>query len=426
MTPNRHTVTAADFRALAQGRGGRSALAALAAGQYSKVLLLLRAVADLSRSRRHAMAPVTTEAYDALCEVHRAHPGPTREVIMYPTVGAWAAATVRQLIRGEADARPERLAGVTASVAIRAGVPLTLPVPRDGEQVDLPALGRLRVPGTDTDLVRLRWDGSAGSVGRVALPGDLALDDANWQAIRRVGFGPLALAIDDVDPYRPAGDRVLRDRLAPAEAERWGERMARGWHLLRDGHPEFSDEVLTILSAIVPLDGAARLSSTSRTAFGALSMSYPPGPRITAETLAHEVQHAKLGALCDLFDLTVARSGQLFSAPWRPDLRPADALLQGIYAHLGVTRFWRAQARREEDIRLRLPALRLFAKWRAATLATAKALAASAELTPMGREFTDVMIKVLLEWNDEPVPGAALAPGRVGPPPESLNGSVMK
>ena len=30
-------------------------------------------------------------------------------------------------------------------------------------------------------------------------------------------------------------------------------------------------------------------------------------------------------------------------APWRPEPRPVVGLLQGVYAHLGIARFWGAQ-----------------------------------------------------------------------------------
>lgn len=39
--------------------------------------------------------------------------------------------------------------------------------------------------------------------------------------------------------------------------------------------------------------------------------------------------------------LTVPDDGQRFYAPWRDDARPVSGLLQGAYAYLGLSRFWR-------------------------------------------------------------------------------------
>jgi HEXXH motif-containing protein len=59
----------------------------------------------------------------------------------------------------------------------------------------------------------------------------------------------------------------------------------------------------------------------------------------------HENQHIKLSVLLDQMPVThqsiTLASGTCRSAPWRLDPRPVIGLLQGIYAYLGVTGFWR-------------------------------------------------------------------------------------
>src|SRR5581483_603165 len=60
-----------------------------------------------------------------------------------------------------------------------------------------------------------------------------------------------------------------------------------------------------------------------------------------AVTLAHELQHLKLGALLDIVTLALPDDGRRYYAPWRDDPRPLGGLLQGAYAYFGVSGFWR-------------------------------------------------------------------------------------
>ena len=59
--------------------------------------------------------------------------------------------------------------------------------------------------------------------------------------------------------------------------------------------------------------------------------------------LIHEFQHVKLGAVLDLFDLFDPADKRLYHAPWRAAMRPLEGLLQGTYAHLAVSRYWRTR-----------------------------------------------------------------------------------
>ena len=67
-----------------------------------------------------------------------------------------------------------------------------------------------------------------------------------------------------------------------------------------------------------------------------------------AETLVHEFQHVKLCGLLDMVPLAASGAEKVY-APWRQDPRPAGGLLQGIYAHLGIVRFWQSQRQAETD-----------------------------------------------------------------------------
>jgi uncharacterized protein len=140
-----------------------------------------------------------------------------------------------------------------------------------------------------------------------------------------------------------------------------------------------------------------------------------------ADTLAllliHEFQHVKLGAVLDLFELCHPADQQLFYAPWREDRRPAEALLQGAYAHLGVTDYWRIRRHRADGPEA-MAAEERFARWRVLTAETIDTLAGSGALTPLGTRYVEGMRATVMPWLDEPVPDRALeaARQRVTPP----------
>jgi len=135
-------------------------------------------------------------------------------------------------------------------------------------------------------------------------------------------------------------------------------------------------------------------------------MSLPTDPVSGAEAFAHEIQHVKLGALLDLVELIKADDGSRYYAPWRPDPRPAGGLLQGAYAYLGVSGFWRRQ-RLLEGHQERGDAE--YARWRAAAATVAATLRSSGRLTDDGHKFVAGMARTLGPWQREQVSPAARA-----------------
>jgi uncharacterized protein len=114
-----------------------------------------------------------------------------------------------------------------------------------------------------------------------------------------------------------------------------------------------------------------------------------------------------LGAMLDIFELCdPAAAGRLFYAPWRDDPRPVEALLQGTYAHLGVTDYWRARRHRAEGLDAQAATER-FARWRALTAAAIDTLADSGALTDRGLLMVTQMRATIEPWLDEPVDAAA-------------------
>jgi HEXXH motif-containing protein len=174
-----------------------------------------------------------------------------------------------------------------------------------------------------------------------------------------------------------------------------------------------AEEIGAGLRVLTPLSppGHGQVSATAPDAIGCAAMSTPPSARSLAVTLAHEIQHGKLAVLLDLVDLALPDDGGRYYAPWRDDPRPVSGLLQGAYAYLGVTGFWRRQ-RAHETGEAAADAHAEFARWRTAVRLVVRTLLTCDRLTPEGTTFVSGMYRTLQSWEDEPVPATAAAQAR--------------
>lgn len=401
------------FCALAAGGGGADAMRELVAAQYSKHVFLLRGVLAAAQSAGGEQAGLARHGYDLLAAVQRHDAAVAAEVIRQPSVGAWALRTIRA-IRGEpttSGAEPRGLSAVAAAAAIRARFPAEIEVPVVGGIVALPSLGAAIASGR-TAMVRITSGGAevCSAAGLVSVPQDPQADAPGWLGLRRIQAGSLDVLIDDLGPFRMPGHSNLASRLSAMEADKWRAALEQAWLLLEAHHPESAAEVAAAVTVLVPLCAPqhGQLSSSSPETFGSIALSEPSTPALCAVTLAHEVLHLKLAALLDVVSLTMPDDGQRYYAPWRDDPRPIGALLQGAYAHLGVSGFWRRQ-RHLADGASELQAHTEFARWRAATAAAVETLRTSGRLTPAGVDFTGQMAETLSAWRDEPVPPTAQA-----------------
>jgi uncharacterized protein len=397
-----HQLSRGAFAALASG-GGAEAIGELTAAEYSKHVVLLRSVLDEAKgSDQYALARA---GYDLLAAAWRENRAATEKVIAYPTVGTWARRTILACRGAEASAgaKPEMLSAVGAAAAIRAGLSAQIEVSAVDGQVTLPTLGaavmsvpEARAPGYR---VLVRTDPGSATVGTVEIPEDPHRDAPGWLGLRRVRAGSLDVLIDDLDPFRmpDLADLAPRQDTAP-----WDAALQTAWHLLDQHHPAVAAEVAGAVSAIVPRSKppSGEVSTSSPEAFGAIALSLPPDGVTFALTLAHEIQHLKLGALLDVVTLALP-DDRSYYAPWRDDPRPLNGLLQGAYAHLGVSGFWRRQRTLPGDKRL---ADGEYARWRVAAASTVETIRSSGRLTAAGREFTDGMARTLTAWCDEPLP----------------------
>ncbi len=423
--PPRHGLRQQVFDDLARGGGGAEAARLLATAEFSKHLLLLRLVVAEAETVRHPQAAETADAYDTLAALQRLAPGPVEAVIRYPAVGVWAYRTI-QALRGPRplDARPARLTAIAASAAISGRTSATLRVHADGPVVALPGVGLAVLPGSATGgTVALRTgpDGALLSSGgaRVHLPDEPDTDGEGWSGTRVLSLphdgrpDPLRLAVDDLDPYRFPSE-LVHGRLSAEQSRRFTGAVAAGWELLARHHAEVTAEVPAVITTLTPLTAprGAIVSASSGAAFGCVALSEPPDDRAAAVTFAHELRHAKLSALMDLFPLVRAAPHELFYAPWREDPRPLSGLLHGAYAFAGVAAFWGRQRHIETSGRAVLEANVRFARWRDAALGVARFLAGSDRLTDAGRRFATGLLAELEEWHRADVPAEAAARAR--------------
>ncbi|POX41158.1 HEXXH motif domain-containing protein [Streptomyces sp. Ru73] len=437
------------LRELGQSEGGADALRLLVDDQRVRRLLALRALLDAVDTARAPSVPRPAAArvaeHWALLEAaDRANREETRHVLYYPLLGPW----VRRALRGLAAAVPppdllpdlEHLGAVAAAAAARARLPFTLRLRAPGGTLALPTLGACTLP-------------AAGPAGRGPLPdvqlthdkGTLTLRpaagppvvllrgpdgtwesaDPAWRPLRPLTGGPRPVLLDDADPFRTADGGLERHGIRPAEpltaAERagWQAAWTGMWPLLERGGPARPLEAGVLLDCIVPLapppqagphaTGPSHCSGTRREAFGAVLSSAPQTPAFLAATLVHELQHAKLAALAELTPLHHDTGTTRHWAPWRPDPRPFDGLLQGTYSHLALADYWQRFALSAENALERHTAWAEHSRCREQVGAALPTLLGSRALTPAGRVLAGAMADRLTRLRERPPPDGYLA-----------------
>ncbi|MFG2074345.1 HEXXH motif domain-containing protein [Nonomuraea maritima] len=404
MNLTEHRVPVDMFTDLATGGGGPETIEWLARGQYSKHLLLVRGVLDAAKQGGHPAEAAVRRAYDLLDAVQREHPEAVDAVLRHPSVGAWGRHTIRTL-----DV-PEQLAALAAAAAIRAGITCEVDVPVIDGFLTLPSLGQVTVTGSAAT-VHCSAEGAEVSAG-----GQIVRLDENvpgWYGLRPLSAEAagvrLDVVVDDVDPYRAPGLSNARGRLTEHESRHWQHLLDDGWHLLAGHHRVAAQEVASAIRVFTPLSAPAHglSSATSRETFGCIALSTPPDGHALAVTLVHETAHAKLSAVLDIVALTEPDDGSLHYAPWRPDPRPIGGLLQGAYAYLAVTDFWRRQRHQEEGEEA-VRAGAEFARWRDGARQVGRTILDSGRLTAPGEHFVELMVARLDAWADERVDAASL------------------
>ncbi|MEU3729257.1 HEXXH motif-containing putative peptide modification protein [Streptomyces sp. NPDC033538] len=283
------------------------------------------------------------------------------------------------------------------SPAARQAAPL--PAPRPAEAPPAPAV--TPDPGADPD--------------RAA---------AAWLPLRTLTHttptGPVAIPLDDLDPYRDLDDPVPPARLAAGEAAQWQRLFDDAVAILAGAGTGQGPGRLdpAVVRAVVPYGRTAltppapptvEVSASSGDSYGAMVISRPGSALALAETLVHEFQHSKLAALLHLFPLLDDDREERFYAPWRADPRHLTGLLHGAYAFTGVAGFWRD--RLAEPAHAEAAAYH-FALRRLQSRLVVRTLLTSARLTAPGHRLVAGLARTLDGWLRVPVDPAVRARAR--------------
>jgi uncharacterized protein len=404
-----HAMPSAQFDGLAAGYGDAAAIFTMTVAQRSVRRSLLRALHK--RASANASSAFTA-GWELLARLDRSAPAAVERVLAHPYVRAWAERCLQPGRNGPADMG--HLASVAAAAAIRSGTLAELEVPVTGGFVHLPTLGRLRVGGAAGATVASDGTGAfevRANSGKWHVKLTASQPDEDWQPVRELRAGELTVRLEDTDPYRDCHQWPVAPRLTAAEAATWQAQFTEAWQLIEQSYPQYAPGIAAGLSTIVPLannEPEREISAAARQAFGAVAAALPATGADLALLVIHEFQHVKLGALMDMFDLHDRGDKRLYFAPWRPDPRPAGALLQGTYAHVGVTDYWRGR-RHQVSGPGALAAAEQFARWRTMTMEAIDTLAGSQALTGLGARFAAGMRATVKPWLDEEVPAAAAA-----------------
>lgn len=430
-----HAMNDAHFRALASGAGDAAAVGRLIEGQRS---LLRGLLGVLFRAGTGTLAVRAADqahlgaAWELLAAVDREHPDALDAVLGHPYLRVWAVRCLDQLRRaeagdgngdGEGHAGKARdlaaglgyLGAIAAVAAAHAGMGAVITVPVIGESVPLPTLGRLVLgpgegawPAGDepetarvsviTNAVIIRVGESGWTLDRAGLLAGTSRADAipgssrsgEWQPVRVLGADGFRVALDDTDPYRDyCGSWPAAPRLTEAEAARWERELQAAWQEIGREHAAYAPALAAGMTTLTPLaathDGH-RASAVARHAFGAVAASAPAGPGRLALLLIREFQHAKLGAVLDLYDLYDPADDRAFPVPWGEGKGQIEGLLQGAYALLAVMDFWRVTQQHGSGPVAEAAGRRL-RECRAHAGEAIGTLLGSGSLTPLGMRF---------------------------------------
>lgn len=442
------------FDELAEGGGSAEAVAFLLRSERTRRLLLLRELLARLDEQPDVLGGPAASIWRYVEEAALRDPDAVEALLLSPQAGSWLAHMLRRL-HGTASGPPlwadaGQLAALALVACVRSGTDADLRVPALAGSVNLPTLGLMLLPGpAEKGDNGARWVPAvvrdrrvtAGPAGRTVTVRPLEDErGAHWLPLRtlRAGPGGPPIWLDDLDPYRDLDEPVGPAPLDAADTRAWQTLLDEAVEILRPSGPEPGRLRPEEISRIVPWRPAprlletspdvthdpagpggtdagttpgVRLSASTGDAFGSMMIARPPGALDLAETLVHEFQHSKLGALLHLFPLLGDNRDECHYAPWRPDPRHLPGLLHGAYAFTGVAGFWRERLGDKEADPTGLAPFQ-FALRRLQTRLVVRTLATRAVLTPQGRRLVSGLAATLDDWLREPVAPEAVARAR--------------
>ena len=389
--PAAHALPEGAFDALAAGPGDSRAMTSLAEARWSVTRALVAAVASSLEATGGDLGRAAAEGWVLLAELDAERPDVVREVLTYPYVQEWAARCLRPAQSADVALDRAHLAGLAAAAARLAGLEVEMVLPVREGFAYVPALGALAVDaGAGRTLAvqvsRSRISSRYGAHG--------------WHAVRRVATDDIRITVEDIDPYRDCQAWAAAGRLSAAAWRSWELTLAAAARQLAVELPAYASVIGAGLRSVVPMrPGTAdrRESGTARQAFGAVALALPEDIGVLGALLVHEMQHLKLTALGDLFDLFDRADSRRFRVPWRTDPRPVEGLLHGTFAHLAVAELWRARAMRQPGGE----AQRHFGMYRSWVEDAIEVLLTAGSLLPDGHRFVKGMRMTAEAWADD-------------------------
>ncbi|MEV0768686.1 aKG-HExxH-type peptide beta-hydroxylase [Nocardia salmonicida] len=398
MTPElltRHEV----LRGLGRGKSDAEVLAALHAANRSRTLILLELVrrnGSRGDDADRAVATVLSRWFAA----STAREELVTALLDDPLVGLWAATVGRAQGSVSADGALARL----VHPAVATGEPVRQRVAVGDGELSLPRC-RGTVITTSTELLVILADGIVrleavdGSVeiGRsTVINGEIC-----WRpdpVVVRGAFQPLLTWSDPLASHVGLSPVV---RLTEPATRRWLRLIDTAWQVVESTHPKYAPGVAACCRVLVPqasAEGERHVSSSNADSFGAVGLSLTEDIPTLAVALVHEVQHLKLGVLLNAVELHTADGVARYYAGWRPDPRPFEALLQGVFAFSAVTEFWRVSYEHASDESERTRFGLAYARSAAQTAAALTELRDAGVATPAGVAFLDGIGDVVAGW----------------------------
>jgi HEXXH motif-containing protein len=361
VTVPRHRVPLRDFGLLAAGGGDEETIRLLSAGERSRRLILLKALLDGVNKAVDPWGPLpgADAAWQSLTAIQERAPEEFERILLLPQTGMWIAHCLRRMRVMDVGPVPlwvdvGHVFGIVLAVAARAGLEISVAVPHRAGRVMIPALGMARVrdaPEFGLAAARVYGGRLRVRVGphtvELRLPG--TADTPDWwsmRTLRSCAVGrEFAVQLDDIDPYRTLRPVDPPERLGDAEKGRWQQMFDEAYAIVERDSPSQAAALAKFLQVLVPVPAALKeiRSGTSGDSVGGVLVSMPHDPVAFAVMLVHEFQHVKLESLMHLFALFQDDGALTHYAPWRDDPRHLSGLFQGVYAFLGVTRFWRSR-----------------------------------------------------------------------------------
>ncbi|MCX4092189.1 aKG-HExxH-type peptide beta-hydroxylase [Nocardia sp. alder85J] len=314
---------------------------------------------------------------------------------------AWAAApdALRRLLLdpGVVDAARRDPGAVVAAAAIHAGVRAVVTVCPHDHAVLLPGLGIVRIPlsgnhsrpepvALEVTGRRLTITVGGETIGIAADPGTAG---PHWEPLPRITTGRIATLDVILAPGSCESPGAPGDFIDIPVADR-RRALVEGWRLLERELPEQARAIAAGLRVVVPVPAAARRAERGTDGtFGAIRLPYTPIAEAVAATLIAEFRHGEFAAAADLVPMYRTGYGDVAYAPWRADPRPLHALLPGVYAQLGVARFW--ERRRAGNRENALHADVRFARRRADARRACLGILGAPGLTPAGGTFVALL-----------------------------------